>query len=511
MMRIPFGNLPSTSTLFLAYIADWNRVRNFYPRDYSLESIIAFSRERPRLESAHRRRLCDALAEQQKAWGGTAAPVEPLFEGAVVVITGQQPGLFSGPLYTILKAITIIKLAHTLEENGVHAVPVFWIASEDHDHLEIESTTIIDRDSQLQHLEVDFSNAESAPVGWLRLRDEVAGTIAKCLTALPESEFQSSVKKVLEESYQSGLSPVDAFGRMMVKLFDGTGLVLVDPLHPELKKLAEPALKNAVRQNADIRSAVLSRSRALSQAGYHEQVKVDANFTGLFGYRGKSRVSLRPEELSTDSMLSPNALLRPAVQDSIFPTVAFIAGPAEQAYMAQAAAAYETLRIPVPPVVPRISATVLEARVMRMLRKYDMSFADVLRGRDFLKRKAVESLQGVEVFDAVRDRITGELESLRGTVRAVDPTLEGAIDTSRQKVLHQIEGLRTKFINAEARRNETLDRHLDAMANSLFPEKKLQERVVNVTSFLVRYGSSFIAKLQEELTLDSKEHQVVEI
>jgi len=123
----------------------------------------------------------------------------------------------------------------------------------------------------------------------------------------------------------------------------------------------------------------------------------------------------------------------------------------------------------------------------------------------------VESLQGVEVFDAVRDRITGELESLRGTVRAVDPTLEGAIDTSRQKVLHQIEGLRTKFINAEARRNETLDRHLDAMANSLFPEKKLQERVVNVTSFLVRYGSSFIAKLQEELTLDSKEHQVVEI
>ena len=179
--------------------------------------------------------------------------------------------------------------------------------------------------------------------------------------------------------------------------------------------------------------------------------------------------------------------------------------------MGQAAAVYETLRIPVPPVVPRISATVVEARVTRMLRKYDMVFADVLRGRDFLKRKAVESLQGVELFDGVRDRMIEELESLRSAVRAVDPTLEGAIDTSRQKVLHQIEGLRTKFINAEARRNETLDRHLDAIANSLFPEKKLQERVINVTSFLARYGPAFVAKLQEELTLDLREHQLVEI
>ena len=511
MMRIPFGNLPSMSALFLDYIADWNRVRKFYPRDYSLESIIAFARERPRLDTAHRRRLCDALVEQQKAWGGTVASVERLYDGAVVVITGQQPGLFSGPLYTILKAITVIKLARALEESGVRAVPVFWIASEYHDHLEIEPTTIIDRDSRLQRLEVHYSNGESAPVGWLRLQDEVRGTITKCLTALPESEFQFSVKNLLDDSYRPGFSPVDAFGRIMTKLFDGTGLVLVDPLHTELKSLAEPTLKNAVRQNAAIRSAVLSRSRALSEAGYHEQVKVDANFTGLFAYRDKSRVNVHPEELSTDAMLSPNALLRPAVQDSIFPTAAFVAGPAEQAYMAQAVAAYETLRVPIPPVIPRISATVLEARVKRMLRKYEMDFSDVLRGREFLKRKAVESLQGVEMFDSVRDRIVGELESLRGAARAVDPTLEGAIDTSRQKVLHQIEGLRTRFINAEARRNETLERHLDTIANSLFPEKKLQERVINVTSFLMRYGAGFIANLQGKLTLDSREHQVIEI
>ncbi len=511
MMRIPFGNLPSMSALFLDYVTDWKRVRNFYPQDFSLESIIAFARERPTLDAAHREKLCTALAEQQKQWGAGSASVERLASGAVAVVAGQQPGLFSGPLYTILKAITIVKLARALEKNGVPAVPVFWIAAEDHDHLEIQSTSIIDRESQLQNIGIDLSNGESAPVGWLRLRDDVTTAVSKCLTTLPESEFQSDVRNLLEGSYNPGTSPVDAFARMMAKLFEGTGLILANPLHPELKNLAAPILTQAVRQNAEIRSAVLARSRALSEAGYHEQVKVDSNFTGLFAYRGKSRQALRPDELSTDSMLSPNALLRPVVQDAIFPTAVFVAGPAEVAYFAQAAAVYETLGRPVPPVFPRISATVVEARVARALRKYEISFTDVLRGRDFLKRKAVASVQGVEMFDAVRERIVGELESLRPALKAVDPTLDGAVDTSLQKMVHQVEALRTKFINAEARRNETLERHVDTIANSIFPEKKLQERVINVTSFLVRYGLNFVGRLEEELNLDSREHQVIEI
>ena len=511
MMRIPFGNLPSMSALFLDYVTDWNRVRNFYPQNFSLESIIAFARERPPLDAAHREKLCAALAEQQKQWGAGPESVERLASGAVAVVAGQQPGLFSGPLYTILKAITIVKLARALEKNGVSAVPVFWIAAEDHDHLEIQSTSIIDRESQLQNIGIDLSNGESAPVGWLRLHDDVTAAVSKCLTTLPESEFQPDVRSLLEGAYNPGISPVDAFARLMSKLFEGTGLILANPLHPELKNLAAPTLTQAVRQNAEIRSAVLARSRALSEAGYHEQVKVDSNFTGMFAYRGKSRQALRPDELSTDSMLSPNALLRPAVQDAIFPTAVFVAGPAEVAYFAQAAAVYETLRRPVPPVFPRISATVVEARVARALRKYEIEFTDVLRGRDFLKRKAVASVHGVEMFDAVRDRIVGELESLRPALKAVDPTLEGAVDTSRQKMVHQVEALRTKFINAEARRNETLERHVDTIANSIFPEKKLQERVINVTSFLVRYGLNFAGRLEEELDLDSREHQVIEI
>jgi len=270
-------------------------------------------------------------------------------------------------------------------------------------------------------------------------------------------------------------------------------------------------LIQAVGRNSEIRTAVIARSRALFASGYHEQVKVDNTFTGLFAYFGKSRRALRPEELRDDLPLSANVLVRPAMQDAIFPTAAYVGGPAEVAYFAPAAAVYEVFERPVPPIYPRISATLLEPRIDRASKKYDLQFLDVFRGRDFIRRKAVATVQGVEIFDTVRDRLSAELESLRPALNAVDSTLVAALDNSRQKVLHQVEALRTKFVNAEARRNETLERHLDSVLNSLFPEKKLQERVINITSFLVRYGLGLIHRLEEALDLNSTEHQVIEI
>ena len=173
MMRIPFGNLPSMSALFLDYVSDWTRVRNFYPQDYSLESILAFARNRTPLDASHRENLCSVLSEQQKDWGGDAASIKKLGAGAVAVIAGQQPGLFTGPNYTILKAITIVKLARTLEEAGVPAVPVFWIAGEDHDYEEIEWASVLDRDSRIERIAVDLSTGEKTPSAWLKLREDV--------------------------------------------------------------------------------------------------------------------------------------------------------------------------------------------------------------------------------------------------------------------------------------------------------------------------------------------------
>jgi uncharacterized protein YllA (UPF0747 family) len=504
MMRIPFGSLPSMSALFLDYVTNWSRVQKFYSLPYSVEAIAAFARQRKPLDRAHRDHLCAGLT-------GNSKSIEKLRAGAVAVITGQQAQLFAGPNYTILKILTVIKLAKALDAAGVPTVPVFWIAAEDHDYQEIESTYVLDRDSGLSQVRVELTNPDSAPVGWLSLRNDVSAAVSKCLSSLPESEFQPKVRELLETSYRPGVSPVDAFRLMLEKLFAGTALVIANPLNPELRRLAQPTLIEAVRRNSDIRTAVLSRSRELSEAGYHEQVKVDSGFTGLFAYHEKSRQALKPDELREDLQLSGNVLVRPAMQDSIFPTVAYVGGPAEVAYFAQAGAVYQALGRPVPPVVPRISATILESRIARALNKYEMDFLDVFRGRDFLRRKAVASVQGVEVFDQVREQIGASLDSVRPALQVVDPTLGGALDTARQKILHQIEGLRTKFVNAEARRNETLERHLEAITNSIFPEKKLQERVLNISSFLVRYGFGFIGRLEEALSLDSREHQIIEI
>jgi uncharacterized protein YllA (UPF0747 family) len=499
------------SALFVDYVTAWDRVRNFYPHNYSIDSIISFARNRKPLDPRHREILSTALAVQQKRWGGDPSTAEKLAAGAVAVISGQQAGLFTGPNYTILKAITVIKLAKILTESGVPAVPVFWIAAEDHDYQEIEWATILDRDSALREFRVNLSNDEGIPTGWLCLKDDVSEVISKFISSLPDSEFRPAVQDLLTNSYQPGISPVDAFGRMLASLFQGSGLILVNPLDAELRKLAVPTLHQVVRQNPEIRSAVLARNRALSSAGYHEQVKVDENFTGVFAYRDKCRQPLAPSELTTEVALSANVLTRPAMQDAIFPTAAYIGGPAEIAYFAQAAAVYEALGRHAPPVYPRISATFVEPRVARALNKYDMQFLDVFRGRDFMRHKAVAAVQGVELFDRARDRISAELESLRPALTTVDATLGGALDTSQQKVLHQMEALRTKFVNAEARRNETLERQLEAVANSLFPEKKLQERVLNISSFLARYGVSVLRQLEQALDLDSREHQVIEI
>src|SRR5262249_17792173 len=272
MMRIPFGSLPSMSALFLDYVTDWTRLRKFYSQPYSPESIAAFARQRPALGAVHRERLCGWVK-------GDPTSIQKRAAGAVTIITGQQPGLFTGPNYTILKAITVIKLAKALDRLGVSAVPVFWVAAEDHDYQEIESASVLDRDGGLMHLRIDLANPDSSPVGWLTLGGDVREALSKCLEGLPNSEFQPEVRQVMESSYKPGVSPVDAFLSAMVKIFEGTGLVFANPLEPEIRKLAQPTLDQAVRQNLEIRAAVVARSSALSEAGYHEQVKVDNNFT----------------------------------------------------------------------------------------------------------------------------------------------------------------------------------------------------------------------------------------
>ena len=510
-MRISLRRCPPTSALFVDYADSWPRVEGFYSRSYSLESIERFARDRPALDSSHRRLLCEALSEQQRKWGNHQRGVEKLAGGAVAVITGQQPVLFTGPLFCIFKAISAIKLAKKLEEAGVKAVPIFWVAAEDHDFEEISSTWVINRNSELSRLSVDLSSEEPSPAGWLTLKDDIRTAIAECLANLPQSEFIPGLQAILENSYKPGVSPVDGFARMMSALFADSELIFVNPLDERLRSLAQPTMESAISRNPQMRSAIIRRNQALTDAGYHAQVKVEDSFTGFFGFRGRARLPLRPEDLKNGVSWSPNVLVRPVFQDSIFPTAAYIGGPAEVAYFAQAAAVYETLGKPMPPVFPRISATLVEPRITRIIEKYGVDLEDVYRGRDHLRRKVVSATEDDKAFERVSSMIEAEMNSLRPLLTAADETLGGALETSRQKVLHQLESLRSKYVHAVSRRDELIERHLDALCNSLFPEKKQQERLLNICSFAARYGTGIIPRLVDTLSLDSREHQVVEL
>jgi len=510
-MRISLRRCPPTSALYMDYLESWERVQSFYSRSFSLDSIERFARERRPLESAHRRVLCDVLAEQQERFGSSQRGVDKLSSGAVAVVTGQQPVLFTGPLFCILKAISAIKLAAKLEEAGIKAVPVFWVASEDHDFEELSATWIINRNSELTRLSVDLSTGEQVPAGWLTFKDDVRNAVTECLSSLPQSEFIAELQTILEDCYKPGVSPVSAFARMMAILLRDTELTFVDPLDERLRAIVQPTVETAILRNSEMRSAIIARNQALANAGYHSQVKVDDSFTGLFEYRGRSRVPLKPGDLKNGLSWSPNVLLRPVVQDALFPTAAYVGGPAEIAYFAQASAVYKTLDRQMPPLFPRISATLIEPRISRITEKYGFELEDVFRGRDHLRRKAVSATEDDKAFDRVTAAIDGELSALRPVLSGVDETLSGALETSRQKVMHQLESLRSKYVNAASRRNELIERHLDAVCNSLFPEKKQQERVLNISSFVSRYGPAVISRLQDTLDLDTREHQVIEL
>ena len=510
-MHISFDALPSAADVFLDYTHNWQKVSRFYSRPHTLAAIAEFARDLPSPGADHLERLCSALEGRQRGWGGENLGARKLASGAVAVVAGQQPGLFTGPLYSIFKALTAVKIARELEGMDIPAVPVFWIAAEDHDHEEIEWAAILDRDSSLHRIRTDLSDGDRTPVGWLKFGDDVAEAVAACFDILPPSEFHEDVHSVVESAYRPGSSPVDAFARMMVRLFSGTGLVLADPLDSSLRELAEPVLRSAAASNDDIRRAVIGRSGEISEAGYKPQVRVDSNFTGLFTYNGRSRDPVRPDDAVGGSDLSPNVLMRPVVQDSIFSTAAYVGGPAEIAYFAQAAPIYACLGKTMPPVFPRITATLIEPPVARVMKKYGLGVDDLFAGRDQLRKRAVGSIHDARVFEEVRENVSAEIERLRPALTGIDPTLAGALDNSRQKMMHQVESLQTRFVNAETRRNEVLDRHLNTFTNRLFPEKRLQERVVNVTSFLVRYGLGLVSLLDERMELGISSHQIVEL
>jgi bacillithiol synthase len=497
---ISYTDLPGTSRLFLDYLYEPAKTREFYapphwePVDYPTDRRAA---------------LVAALRVQNGDHPSLELLARP---GTVVVATGQQVGLFTGPAYTIYKALTAAKLARRLTEQGLPAVPVFWLATEDHDFDEVNHCWVFDDACQPVRIEAGHAAAPHTPVGPIPISDGVTSDLRRALDGLP---FAGQVADLVEDAYTAGSTFGASFQRLLGKLLAPYGLLYLDPLEPSARQLAAPILAQALERSADLVRLVLERNRALAAAGYHAQVHVDPESSLLFLLEGGRRLPLRagPGGLRAED-LSPNALLRPVVQDFMMPTVASVMGPAEVAYMAQAQVIYRELLGRLPVVVPRAAFTILDARSYRLLARYSLSLGDFFQGEEALRERAARAMTPPELATNIQqltEATDAGIARMRAELLRFDPTLAEALERSRHKVLYQLGKIGGKVSREALRRSERVDAGTARLVGLMYPHRRLQERFYSILPLLAQHGVDLIETVYRNIDLDSRDHRVLTI
>jgi bacillithiol biosynthesis cysteine-adding enzyme BshC len=392
---------------------------------------------------------------------------------------------------------------------------------------------VVDGDSILSQVRYE-ANAEDLqkPVGKVTFSHSIETTLAQFLETLPSSEFKQQIATKLADCYKTGNSFALAFGQAMAFLFSNYGLILVDPQDERLKQLLTPVFEKVISNNQEYRARVMERSQQLTAAGYEAQVLVeDASLLfveregkrkALVTENGQLKIKGEPLGMSVDEVLlwsrqsprwiSPNVLLRPVIQDYLLPTLTYVAGPSEIAYLAQAGPLYELLGGRMPIIFPRSSFSIVERKTRKVLDRYRLEFCDLFQGAEAVMKIVIEKTLDqtlAQKFDQLDLDFDQRLSELEDPLKRIDPTLADALKTTRQKVQYQLSHLRTKFVHAQGRHNDILTKQVEKALSILYPQKALQERRINIFYFLARYGMDFLAQLYEEIDLCDQDHRLL--
>lgn len=527
----PFRQVPHSTRLFLDYLDHSPAVLPFYPRS---AHFLEWAQEEARLvkyPSDRRERVAAILEQQNKSFGAsevTLANIAAFRSGALAVVTGQQVGLFGGPAFTLYKALSAVKLASAARALGIECVPIFWLATEDHDLEEVDQLRLLQPDGQLVTLTSGARGGEDAPASEVRFGAELSAIIARARELLGETEASG----LLADSYRPGESFGTAFAKLFAKIFARFGVILLDASDPALDQVAVPLYRDVIGRTAELSSALREHDQRLQSHEYHQQVKVVESSTPLFLFEHGARVPLHmgtkgtfqagerkftEAELlhladSSPESFSPNVLLRPVVQDYLLPTIAYVGGSSEVAYFAQAGALYQAVLGRVTPVLPRFSATLIEPKPQSLLERYKLSFADVFSGAEALREKIGAHLldQSLQAsFDGATSSVQRSMNAVREALSRLDKTLVDSATNAEAKMLHQIETLRSRAARAELRQSEVAARHAELLSNALYPEKTLQEREVAGISLLAKHGMELLDQLLEQINLDCLDHQLI--
>jgi bacillithiol biosynthesis cysteine-adding enzyme BshC len=539
-ISIPFQRLPHQPKLFLRFLNDFSSVSQFYPHPPSLEAIQQSAKSLDYPDS-RRKEVATVLRETNASLGtgdATAKNIDRLANGAVAVLSGQQVGLFGGPAYAFYKALSAIQVANELTESGVDAVPIFWMATEDHDLDEVRHVSWFHAGKR-SRFELAAAGTPGLPVGRVKLGPAVE-EIVKQASELLAGTDSAAIAKYLQESYTPDETYGSAFGKLFARVFADHGLILVDPLDARLHRIAAPVYRKALAERPTLNAKLLERDKELQAAGFEPQVKVTPETTLLFqirdgirqpivyqGERGGQSGSYKIGDAvlteaevlqladSSPETLSPNALLRPVVQDYLFPTVAFCAGSAEISYLAQSEVLYRELLGRMPVLLPRADFTILDAKADKLLQKYQLCIENLWSGPQQL-RKQMESVslpaELGENFDKKKTLIETTLTELGAEIQKLDATLAGAVETTREKMSFQLNKLREKTGRALDERAGLIAEHSDFLENLLYPDRVLQSRNLSFLPFLAQWGPAGLEELKSlSSTSNLREHRIARI
>jgi bacillithiol biosynthesis cysteine-adding enzyme BshC len=538
---LPFAQIPHTTRLFADFLAYSPAVQPFYPHSPHFSEWSKAEGSALQYDPSRRERVGAILQRQNQACGcspQTFANITRLRQGAAAVVTGQQVGLFGGPMFAIYKALTAVKLAEEATAAGVDSVPVFWLATSDHDLAEVNHVSLPGPDGLLRTLTTSSHGVAGAPVSQVRLGEEILPVVEEAVSLLGDSE----ASQFLRESYRPGETLGTAFARFYARLFAEWGVILLDASDAELHRVAAPVERAAIERAEELDAALLARGQALEKAGYSQQVKVTASSVLLFAMREGARTPIYrregsnkasefaigsepgAEKLSSAELLdridsapenfSPNVLLRPVVQDYLLPTLAYTGGAAEAAYFAQAGAVYDAILRRVTPIVPRFSATLVEPKVQRWLNQYGIAVRNAFDGPEVLRQTLASRTLPADLqaaFERANQSVEESFSALKEALAKLDPTLVEASQTGASKVHYQLDRLRERAMAAELRRSEVVRRHAEALSQMLYPENALQERGVAGIYFVARHGTELLGRLHETMRTDCQDHQILDL
>ena len=519
---IPFAEIPQITRLFTTYLNDFDRLASYFSHPPT-EKGIGDAAGEVTLTAESRRHLVDVLRDQNERFssdgeldGPTRRNLDRLLNGACAIVTGQQAGLFTGPALAIYKALSAIRYAEEMTRRGIETVPIFWIATEDHDLAEVNASQWSTRNGLARYELPVAPGNEGRPVGQIGLGESVTSVVQTAAESL-DGPSAADIARALRESYSPGETYGSAFGKLLTRILSERGLLLLDPQDPRFDRAAVPVYRAALENVDVLRGALMERSRALEEAGYHAQVKVTHESTLLFytidgrreplhahkdgfaaGPTTFSKVELLAALDKTPEAFTPSALLRPVVQDTLLPTAGLVGGPAEIAYLAQSQVVYKKLLNRMPAILPRASFTIVEPAIARFLEQYGLEMRDLVRGRQHLRAKMEQKALPDELtkrFEVDEEAIRKCIGGYREPLERLDPTLVGSVESTEEKILSQFLKLKEKVGRAENFRSGVIDRHERILLDSLYVNQELQERHLSALPHLAAHGPQLLHEI----------------